>query len=328
MTRRAAVPSVVESCCRVGVVVDTEEVPPEDRFGLWAEESSRVFEPMQVTCSRHEGFQGRAWAYDLGPLTVFRVAANASAIHRTPSLIAASDPQWLQVSVQVRGHCIVEQDGRRTLVGPGEVTTWESSRPYTVNAITPFELLNVYCPEHLLRPHTDSLYALTATRVPFAEVARGLLTEVARGLADGRLSAGDVAVAESVLALVRGMHAGRVHAEESPAALLRAQVRSYIANHVAEPALAPEVIARAHFISRSYLDRLFEDEPRTVAEQIRDARLERCRRDLADPRLAGRTILQVAQSWGFGSAAHFSRAFRARYGMSPRDARGGSINEE
>ena len=38
-----------------------------------------------------------------------------------------------------------------------------------------------------------------------------------------------------------------------------------------------------------------------------------------------RTILDIAQSWGFTSAAHFSRAFRAHYGMSPSDARGGTV---
>jgi len=166
----------------VGVVVDTEVVPPEERFGLWAEESSRVFEPMRVTCTRRHDFRGRATSHALGPLTVFRVTADVSAIHRTPALIAASDPHWLQVSLQVRGHCRVEQDGRSAVVGPGELVTWESSRPYTVQALTPFELLNVYCPEHLLRPHTDDLYALTATPVRFGGVVRGLLTEVARGL--------------------------------------------------------------------------------------------------------------------------------------------------
>ncbi len=309
----------------MGVVVDTEAVPPAERFGLWAEESARVFEPMQVTCARRHGFRGRASAQALGPLTIHRVAADASAIHRTPSLIAASDPQRLQVTLQLSGRCRVEQDGRAVVAGPGDIVTWESSRPYTVEALTPFELLNVYCPEHLLRPHTDQLYGLTATRVPFGSVVRGLLTEVARGMDDGTIGPGDVAVADAILALVRGMHAGRPRAEESPAALLRAQVRSHIAAHVADPDLGPGVIARAHFISRSYLDRLFEREPRTVAETIRDARLERCRQDLADPRLAHRTILDIATSWGFGSAAHFSRTFRARYGMSPRDARGPTV---
>lgn len=312
----------------MGVVVDTEVVPPEERFGLWAEESARVFEPMRVTCTRRHGFRGRATAHALGPLTVFRVRADASAIHRTQALIAASDPQWLQLSLQLRGRCRVEQAGRATVVEPGDLVTWESSRPYTVEALTPFELLNVYCPEHLLRPHTDSLYAMTATRAPFGAIVRGLLTEVARGLEDATIGAGDVAVADSVLALVRGMHSGPLRTEESPAELLRARIRSYIAANLVYPDLGPDAVARAHFISRSYLDRLFEGQPRTVTETIRDARLERCRQDLADPRLAGRTILDIALTWGFASAAHFSRAFRARYGMSPRDLRGSSVKKE
>jgi AraC-like DNA-binding protein len=316
----------------VDVVVDTEAVPPEERFGLWAEQSARVFEPMRVTSPRRDGFRGRAWSHALGPLTVYRVAADTSAIHRTQSLIAAGDPQRLQLSLQVRGRCVVEQDGRRTEVRPGDVTTWESSRPYTVDALTPFELVNVFCPEHLLRPHTDRLYARTATRIPAREplgrILGALLGEVVRGLGDGSVGQGDVAIAESVIALVRGMHDRTAPRQETPAEALRAQVRSHIATHVADPGLTPDAIARAHFISRSYLDRLFEREPRSVAETIRDARLERCRRDLADPCLAGSTVLDIALSWGFTSAAHFSRAFRARYGMAPRDARGPSVKRE
>jgi AraC-like DNA-binding protein len=123
------------------------------------------------------------------------------------------------------------------------------------------------------------------------------------------------------------MHDDPIRRPAAPADALRAQVRAHIAAHVADAGLTPDAIARAHFISRSYLDRLFEDEPRSVAETIRDARLERCRRDLADPALAHRTILEIAMSWGFSSAAHFSRAFRVHYGMSPRDVRGRTVKE-
>ena len=91
--------------------------------------------------------------------------------------------------------------------------------------------------------------------------------------------------------------------------------------HLGDPALDPESIAAAHFISRRHLDRLFADGARTVAETIRDRRLERCRRDLEDPRRAGDSVLDIANRWGFVSPAHFSRAFRAAYGMTPRELR-------
>ncbi|MGW9499321.1 helix-turn-helix domain-containing protein [Streptomyces prasinus] len=47
-----------------------------------------------------------------------------------------------------------------------------------------------------------------------------------------------------------------------------------------------------------------------------------CHRDLTDPRLRSRSIRAIATRWGFVDAAHFSRAFRAAYGVSPRDHRG------
>jgi len=53
-------------------------------------------------------------------------------------------------------------------------------------------------------------------------------------------------------------------------------------------------------------------------------RLDATRRDLCDPALAARSISEIAFAWGFNDAAHFSRAFRARFGRSPRELRAGA----
>jgi AraC-like DNA-binding protein len=45
--------------------------------------------------------------------------------------------------------------------------------------------------------------------------------------------------------------------------------------------------------------------------------VRRCRDDLADLRLSHLTVAEIAERWGFRSAAHFSRAFEARYGVTP-----------
>jgi len=41
------------------------------------------------------------------------------------------------------------------------------------------------------------------------------------------------------------------------------------------------------------------------------------RRDLADPRQAGRSITEIALDRGFSDSAHASRAFSAAFGQSP-----------
>jgi AraC-like DNA-binding protein len=100
-------------------------------------------------------------------------------------------------------------------------------------------------------------------------------------------------------------------------ALLR-QVHGFIEQRLTDPSLSPATIAAAHHISLRYLYKLFETKPTSVAGWVRQRRLERCRRDLLDPGLADRTVSAIAAHWGLTNAAHFSRAFRAAYGLSPQ----------
>jgi AraC-like DNA-binding protein len=74
-------------------------------------------------------------------------------------------------------------------------------------------------------------------------------------------------------------------------------------------------------VSRRLLYNLFEEEGTSVARWIRERRLERCRRDLLDPALSHVPASAIAMGWGFADAAHFSRVFRARYGLPPGEYR-------
>jgi len=106
-----------------------------------------------------------------------------------------------------------------------------------------------------------------------------------------------------------------------PHQLLLQKIHGYIDAHLGMPELGPSVIAQAHFISTRHLHALFRELDTTVSTWIRERRLEHCRVDLLDPILADRTIAVIAARWGFVDAAHFSRVFKARYGVSPSDLR-------
>nr|WP_236667587.1 helix-turn-helix domain-containing protein [Nonomuraea sp. K271] len=102
---------------------------------------------------------------------------------------------------------------------------------------------------------------------------------------------------------------------------LAGRIRAHIQVHLHDHRLTPRSIARAHHISVSYLHRLFQDQGDTVSGYIRDQRLRRTRRDLADAVLADVPIHRIAARWGFGAPADFSRTFRMAYGESPREFR-------
>jgi AraC-like DNA-binding protein len=311
-------------------VVDTQVAPPDERFDLWAEVSARVFEPFSVAPRVERPFAASLHRWELGALNLYRMRSDPSAVHRSPRWIRAGDPEIVHVMLQQRGRCVVAQDGRRGIAGPGQIVAWQSSAPYALEPPEPFESLIVEIPVGLLGPHVDRICARTADPIDadrgIARLVGRYLRELFDGLGDGTIDDGGALVADSFVELVRALYAedGTRSAEPRAARsadVLRRRIAAFVDERLGDPALGPEEIARAHHISRSYLDKLFAAEGTTVRESIRDRRLERCRGDLLDPALAGVPVFDIAVRWGFVSASHFSRVFRAAYGMSPREFR-------
>lgn len=105
----------------------------------------------------------------------------------------------------------------------------------------------------------------------------------------------------------------------------RQDVSDHIERHLSEPDLGVASIARALGCSRRTLHKLFEGEPHTVSRMIWERRLERCRSELVDPAMAARSITEIAHFWGFSDSQHFSRAFKSRFGSTPRECRNISL---
>jgi len=99
---------------------------------------------------------------------------------------------------------------------------------------------------------------------------------------------------------------------------LRPRIQRFIDEHLSDPRLGPAEIAAAAEISVRHLHRVFSGGGSTLGDCIRARRLEQCRNDLANPRLHGKTITEIAFSWGFSDSAHFSRSFRQQFGICPR----------
>jgi AraC-like DNA-binding protein len=110
-------------------------------------------------------------------------------------------------------------------------------------------------------------------------------------------------------------------------ATARRTICDYIDRHLTDETLSPEQLVRLFRMSRATLYRLFEDEG-GVAAYILGRRLDRCRAILGASTGNERSIGELAFSHGFASEAHFSRAFRRRFGIAPRDARGIGVGVE
>ncbi len=99
------------------------------------------------------------------------------------------------------------------------------------------------------------------------------------------------------------------------------RVYQTIERKLGDPGLASAKVADAEGISERYLQKLFEGTGSSFTHYIRERRLQRTWADLSNPDEAHHSISEIAYRSGFNDAAYFSRAFRNRFGLSPREFR-------
>ena len=299
-----------------------------ERFDRFRHAVSDTFVPLTTTTDDVAAFRGRVRTASLGTVQLSDVAATGNVARRTPSLIRRSDPGYLKLGLQVRGYCVLSQDGREAVLAPGDFTVYDTTRPYQLAFDDAYRMLVVMFPRNLLRVPTAQLARLTARRVSGRQgpgaLVTSLLVELSRQLDAGELAA-NIHLSDAILDLLAASFAEGVECAADPNARRRGlllRIQAFVSERLRDPDLDLATVAAAHHISIRYLQKLFEEEGETVTGWIRARRLEQCRKDLAEVRLADLPVSSIAARWGLADAARFSRLFKAAYGVSPKEYRG------
>jgi AraC-like DNA-binding protein len=313
-------------------LLSTDLVPHDQRLAYWTDMICNVY--VQLGCDPVPGpggrgdFEGSIRQHTLPSLDVSVVTSGPQKVMRTPGHIARSSDDYFLVSIQARGRGVVRQDGRDAVLSVGDFALYDSTRPYQLLFDDAFEQIVLKLPGERLRSELRETEALTATTVSGREGAGHLLLGMIRTLRediDTLQPTSALAVANGVLnILVAGLQtlpAARSPALSNLTAFHLARIKRRIDARLDDPALSVGALAEELGMSVSQIHRVFKSEPLTPSQYIWERRVEACSRDLLDPRLAGRTVGDIAYGRGFSDAAHFSRAFRERFGCSPREWR-------
>jgi AraC-like DNA-binding protein len=304
-------------------------------FEDWEHRICSTFVPLQARCdSDIAHFSGDVGSAALGSVLLAEVAASHAVVERTRRLIRQDDPELYKFGLQVSGSSVIEQDDRQARLRPGDLAIYDTSRPYRISFSDDFRMTIAMFPRKLVRLPERHMAGLTAVRLAGDTGLGSLIAPLMKGLS-AELSATRPVIAthlgDAVVDLVTAAFAQQMQRpldEESPAShrVLLTQVGKFIDDNLHDPGLSSKAVADAHFVSVRYLQKVFEAEGTSVSTMIRTRRLERCRRELADPRCAEIPIANVGHRWGFTDPAHFSRLFRSTYGQSPREYRKNSVS--
>ena len=294
-----------------------------DRLDRWRDLIQEHFVPLDIAPDAGEPFRGSVRSSPVGHLSAAVVESVGQDCVRTPGMARRDPNTYLQVGMLARGRAVVRQDGREALLGPGAYAVYETDRPFTWHFEGRWRLLVFTWPRAAVDLSPEDSRASTARALGGDHLGR----IVGRALADvvatpPTLSeTGGRRLADELAGLV-GTVAGEVRTrpdELSPrgAADLRRCVEDHVAEHLDDPGLDAESVARAHFVSGRQLHRAFAGQRTSVGRLIRTRRVEHGARELVDPRTADLPVTEIARRCGFPDLAAFSRAFKETFHEPP-----------
>jgi AraC-like DNA-binding protein len=218
------------------------------------------------------------------------------------------------------------QRGAIALLAPGDTTIIDSGYPWTSDCFGNCARLYLRLPHWILEQELQQRSLPILPRILGKQELGATLSRLAGSLYNQAesMSVDEGAVAIEAYLKLLAACLSRPEAFSTQldrCAQLRPRIESYIEKNLSERNLTPSSIAADAGISVRHLHRLFAAKGWTVVQWIRERRLERCRCDLADPRLSDSSVTDIAFRWGFSDSAHFSHCFHNEFGISPRQFR-------
>ena len=312
----------------MAIVLDTRSSLPDRRLAAWQDIVCDVFVGLDCRSDMREAFWGAVSQSAVGPAAFTRVDSCAQRVFRTPSRIARASEDYVLLALGNSGVNGVYQDGREAIVSAGQFVIYDTTRPYELRFDDSFSQTILQMPRKLLQQRIGAFDALTATTFSGDRPLERLAYEFLAGMSQA-VDRVDPATAsrllDQALDLIAMAFAERMHARPTDQSFHRSallyRLKNYILTHLHDGELSASRAASAIGISPRYASDLMADEQISFRSYVQTQRLERCKRDLADPAQAARHVGDIAFAWGFNDLAHFSRIFKQRFGAAPREWR-------
>jgi AraC-like DNA-binding protein len=300
----------------------TSVVEAADRVAFWEQHNADAL--VGLTCSTYapEGLVAKELNLDLGGYRLADIAGNAHVVERAPTMVRQFPKDATFASLMLEGNAFFYQAGECVPLVAGDVVVYDTDQPYLFGFGSGMRQLLIDVPRALWMERCGRVDLGRPLRIAgsgpgsAALVARTLRTTLSRTVED--VATYSEGMSDQILDLLQMMTTGSGTAV-STSRLMAAKM--FVAEHLTDPSLCTEQVARAVGVTSRHLNRAFAAEGTTVSQYVHDRRLDGARADLTSPHMAEHRIADIASRWAFASQAHFTRAFRARFGCTPTQVR-------
>jgi len=308
------------------------ELAGRSRIAAWGDLLAARLDKVDFTPADGEGFEAELKLRQLGPVGLVRLKGGGASMVRLARHIGHTPTRTYAFLLQLTGSAQFGHYGHETVLNEGDVVLCDTGAPYALHLDDGAEIALLRAPGPILREHLPSPEYFCGRRLSANEGATCAIAAVTTSLCSSQ--GGELSpefqhrYARHLLDMIATSYAAAFESVTSASSITsgrHAKVKLFIEQRLRDPELSPGVIAGQLKLSSRYLRMIFASSNEKVSAYILRRRLEECARQMADPRWRGHSITEIAFAWGFNSAPHFTRSFRERYGVSPRQFRRGQL---
>jgi AraC-like DNA-binding protein len=298
----------------------TDLVKGDERERVWGEALHQISLPATSVHDR-SGFHGDVSSI-VSPLGIEFSRVSSSA--QTLSGACLSRPPCLWLALPVEGTFQLDNDDSTLRVG--DILYGPTGRDSTLKLPDHFVMLYIRIPQTMLYPRLLNLQVLSigtlsghvALNRIFSNLLRSIVDDLDE-LTDEYIRPIEVALSEFVISSLAESSATSCFDLAGASNFHR--ISQAIELQLGDGDLTLHHIAEQQHVSARYIQKLFQQAGLSFSQYLRQRRLEHCHADLGSSAHRNLSISDICFRWGFNDAAHFSRSFRADYGMTPRSFR-------
>ena len=310
---------------QVPSLLDLSSVDEDRRVGLWSLTATSCFPGLSINDMPSAAPIGQIRSIPMGGGSLWSIVSAPVLVGYSPANGADSDSHaYISLNMQLEGAMVVSQNHRACELNAGDMCLIDERFPFHLQGQTRSEMVFLRMPRRAVLSRHPYLEHRTAGRLdsddPGAILLRDTMVKVAQSAPNLREEQRGSVLA-AMVHLLGAATSPRSAQLDDVSWRVRAAL-AFIEMHLGDGDLTAEQVARAQGISRRRLDQVLRRSiGESVTGQIWSRRLELAAADLVDPRHQSQTVSQIAFGAGFEDAAHFSRAFKVRFGHTPRDWR-------
>ncbi|MEW7973824.1 MAG: helix-turn-helix domain-containing protein [Candidatus Thiodiazotropha endolucinida] len=233
------------------------------------------------------------------------------------------------ILTQLEGISEIEQEDAKFTVEPGSIAVLVGGLPYTIVFPEKSKRLLLRIPhrtfhERVLGRKVCEFGAHIYTGNGLVNIVISLLKSLEEEC-DNLSETEQYTVADKLLELIGAVLRSESGLDKTRQGSVQAarmcRILSYLEENYSDHELTPAKVASANAVSMRHLHNLFKQSGTTVCKWIWERRLQSAREDILDASMIGKSISEIAYDKGFNDSAHFSRAFKERFSVTPSKLR-------